>query len=213
MPAVKTLPLDEVTEGECVPSIPDDDWSGSGGGGTMLLALLVAGGVFTGQARAEGKTRTYYIAADEVAWSYAPQGHNLIASLSARPGTPSSRPDRFGSTYTKCLYQGYRDASFTRQLQRPRDEQYLGLLGPVIRAEVGDTIKVVFRNNCSFPASIHPHGVFYDKSNEGALYNDGTLDRAKTDDSAAPGQEHTYTWKVPERADPGPMEGRSVIWM
>jgi FtsP/CotA-like multicopper oxidase with cupredoxin domain len=37
------------------------------------------------------------------------------------------------------------------------------MLGPVIRAQVGDTIKVTFRNNCSFPASIHPHGVFYDK--------------------------------------------------
>ncbi|HET9257002.1 MAG TPA: multicopper oxidase domain-containing protein [Pseudonocardiaceae bacterium] len=120
----------------------------------MLLALLIARGVLTGQARAEGKTRTYYIAADELAWNYAPEGHNVITG--------------------QCLYQGYRDAGFTRRLQRPREEQYLGLLGPVIRAEVGDTIKVVFRNNCSFPASIHPHGVFYDKNDEGAPYNDGT---------------------------------------
>ena len=111
------------------------------------------------------------------------------------------------------MYHGYRDARFTRQLRRPREDQYLGVLGPVIRAEVGDTIKVVFRNNCPFPASVHPRGVFYDKKNEGAPYNDGTTGRDKADDAVAPGQEHTYTWKVPERAGPGPMEVTSVMWM
>lgn len=35
--------------------------------------------------------------------------------------------------------------------------------------QVGDTIVVVFRNNVSFPTSIHPHGVKYDKDNEGRL--------------------------------------------
>lgn len=45
--------------------------------------------------------------------------------------------------------------------------------GPVIRAEVGDTIHVTFYNRASQPFSIQPHGVFYEKDNEGTIYNDG----------------------------------------
>jgi len=36
---------------------------------------------------------------------------------------------------------------------------------------------VVFRNKVVFPFSIHPHGVFYDKNNEGALYADNHPDK------------------------------------
>ena len=39
--------------------------------------------------------------------------------------------------------------------------EHTGILGPTIRAEVGDTIKVVFRNTASVPYSMHPHGVRY----------------------------------------------------
>ena len=45
--------------------------------------------------------------------------------------------------------------------------------GPVIRAEVGDTILVIFYNRASQPFSIQPHGVFYEKGSEGTVYNDG----------------------------------------
>jgi hypothetical protein len=83
----------------------------------------------------------------------------------------------------------------------------------VIRAEVGDTIKVVFRNNLTIPASIHPHGVFYTKSSEGAPYNDGTAGSDKFDDAVQPGQTYTYTWQVPDRAGPGPMDGSSATWL
>ena len=161
-------------------------------------------------------TRTYYISADEVAWNYAPSGHNQIT------GKPfdevadvfvTSGPGRIGSVYRKCLYRGYTDASFGhRTPAKPRDA-YLGLLGPVIHAEVGDQIKVVFRNTCSFPASMHPHGVFYTKANEGAGYDDGTSGKDKADDAVPTGGRHTYLWKVPDRAGPGPGDGSSVMWM
>ncbi|KAJ7356217.1 hypothetical protein OS493_025970 [Desmophyllum pertusum] len=45
---------------------------------------------------------------------------------------------------------------------------HLGFLGPVIRAEVGDVIEVVFMNNASLNYSVQPHGVFFNKSNEGS---------------------------------------------
>jgi manganese oxidase len=166
--------------------------------------------------QSDGKTRTYYISADKVVWDYAPLGTDAITGKpfdDVADTYVKSGPGRIGSRYEKCLYRGYTDASFSQRLKRPADEKYLGLLGPVIRAEVGDTIRVVFRNTCPFPASVHPHGVFYAKNSEGAPYNDGTSGAKKADDAVPTGGTHTYVWEVPPRAGPGPGDGSSVMWM
>jgi FtsP/CotA-like multicopper oxidase with cupredoxin domain len=179
----------------------------------VVLTVSCGSGANTG---ATAQTRNYYIAADEVIWNYAPAGTNMITGQpfdATANKYVQAGPDRIGSTYTKCLYHGYTDATFTHQLPRSADDQYLGLLGPVIRAQVGDTIKVTFRNNCLFPTSIHPHGVFYNKKNEGAPYNDGGAESDRAGDAVAPHQRYVYTWQVPERAGPGPMDGSSVMWM
>jgi len=163
-----------------------------------------------------GRSRTYYIGADEVVWDYAPAGRNEIT------GEPfddvadtyvKSGPGRTGSRYLKCLYRGYTDGSFAHLAPRPSRESYLGLVGPVIHAEVGDTIKVVFRNSCRIAASVHPHGVFYAKASEGAPYADNTSGVDKADDAVPTGGRHTYTWLVPDRAGPGQHDGSSVMWM
>ncbi len=172
----------------------------------------VAGTPFHG----DGVTRTYYISADEVVWDYAPSHRNEITGepFDAVADTyVKSGPGRIGSRYLKCIYRSYTNASFTHRITRPADQAYLGLLGPVIRAEVGDTIKVIFRNTCPFPTSMHPHGVFYGKGSEGAPYDDGTKGKLKLDDGVPTGDRHTYTWPVPERAGPGPGDGSSVMWM
>lgn len=44
--------------------------------------------------------------------------------------------------------------------------EYLGLLGPVLRAEVGDTIVVTFKNNGEFAHNIEPFGLEEDKMAE-----------------------------------------------
>jgi len=171
-----------------------------------------------------GQLRTYYIAADQVLWDYAPDGTN---DITGKPFTPDEQvftqngPNRIGHRYWKSLYRGYTDATFTHRIPTPTSctvttrvcDDSLGMLGPVIRAEVGDTIRVVFRNNTPYPASIHPHGVFYKKTSEGAPYADGTSGAAKDDDAVPSGGTYTYTWDVPERAGPGPMDGSSVLWM
>ena len=77
----------------------------------------------------------------------------------------------------------------------------------MIQAEVGDTIKVVFRNNCPFPASMHPHGVFYDKDSEGAPYNDGTGGADKADDAVPAGRHATPT---PGRCPSAPAPARAT---
>jgi hephaestin len=167
---------------------------------------------------AEGVTRRYYISADLVVWNYAPGPLNQITG-GRFDGDDNAQtfvgsgPGRIGRRYLKCLYRGYMDASFTRRVPRPPSDAYLGILGPVIHASVGDTIKVVFRNTCPFATSMHPHGVFYDKRSEGAPYADGTSHAATADDAVAPGHRYTYTWRVPPRAGPGPDDGSSVMWM
>jgi FtsP/CotA-like multicopper oxidase with cupredoxin domain len=166
-------------------------------------------------------TRWLYIAADEVAWDYAPLGYNVVsgqpfddvANVFVQQG-----PDRIGDTYLKVLYREYTDASFTGLKPVPPEWQHLGVLGPLIRGVVGDTLKIVFRNNSSCnpecrPYSMHPHGVFYDKDSEGAPYDDGTSGEDKADDLVYPGQTHVYTWAVPSRAGPGPMDPSSILWM
>src|SRR3954452_22300873 len=171
-----------------------------------------------------GRLRTYYIAADEVLWDYAPHDRNDIAG---RPWNDDEKvfvengATRIGHVYRKSLYRGYTDATFTHRIAAPTScppgvkpcDVPLGMMVPVIRAVVGDTIKVVFKNNTHFPASIHPHGVFYAKDAEGAPYSDGTGGADKADDAVAPGAPYPYTWKVPERAGPGRMDGSSVMWM
>jgi hypothetical protein len=171
-----------------------------------------------------GRLRTYYIAAEEVLWDYAPHDRNDIAG---RPWSDEEKvfvqngPTRIGHVYRKSLYRGYTDGTFKHRTGAARScpagakpcDDTLGMMGPVIRAVVGDTIKVVFKNRTGFPASIHPHGVFYPKRAEGAPYSDSTSGRDKADDAVAPGHSYTYTWKVPGRAGPGPMDGSSVMWM
>lgn len=163
-----------------------------------------------------GQSRLYYIAADEVEWNYAPSGLNQITgeafgdeeSVFVQRG-----PNRIGSTYLKSQYREYTDNTFTTLKPVPAEWQHLGILGPAIHAEVGDTIRIVFKNNTRFPASMHPHGVLYEKNSEGAGYEDGTNGADKDDDAVPPGGTVTYVWQVPERAGPGPMDPSSVIWM
>jgi manganese oxidase len=184
--------------------------------GLMLVAAggLVAVARAARTSAATGHTRTYYIAADPVDWDYAPSGKNLLGPrFDATAGTYLDHgDDRIGHVNRKSLYRQYTDGTFKTLVPRPKEWEHLGVLGPPIHAEVGDTVKVVFRNNTPFPASMHPHGLFYDKASEGADYDDGTSGADKADDAVPQGGQHTYLWPVPERAGPGPGDDSSVLW-
>ena len=58
--------------------------------------------------------------------------------------------------------------------KRTTAEEHLGMLGPLLRAEVGDRVHVHFLNRLSVATSIHAHGLRYAKNAEGAPYADGT---------------------------------------
>jgi hephaestin len=182
----------------------------------LLVGLSSLAGCAGGGAVPEGETRTYYIAAERVAWDYAPSGRNGItgepfdaaASLYLTRG-----PHRVGRVHDKALYREYTDATFTVPKPPPPGDEHLAVLGPVVRAVVGDTVEIVFKNDTEHATSVHAHGVFYDKRSEGAAYDDGTPPESKAGDAVPPGQTFTYTWYVPERSGPGPMDGSSVLWM
>jgi manganese oxidase len=180
-----------------------------------LEVCLGVGLAAASPAEAAGRLRSYYIAAEEATWNFAPAGQDLMMGMpfdDEQKEYVERGPNRIGASYKMALYIEYTDASFTKRKPRPASQAYLGILGPIIRAEVGDTIHVVFKNLASRPYSIHPHGVFYTKAAEGAMTNDGTSGADQADDAVAPGQTFTYEWKVPERAGPGPSDPSSVVW-
>ena len=191
----------------------------------FLTACLVLAVLSLGSSAAAAAQRLYYIAADEVAWDYAPSYPNN--PITGEPFTTEESvylrqdKDRIGERYLKAVYREYADASFASLKPRELAEEHLGILGPIIHAEVGDTITVVFRNNTRFPVGIHPHGVFYDKSSEGAHYSIGAATSNETDPDVMPetgadiasGGEYTYHWEVPERAGPGPADPDSIAWL
>jgi FtsP/CotA-like multicopper oxidase with cupredoxin domain len=163
---------------------------------------------------AAATVHTYYVAADEVEWNYVPMGIN---GMTGEPFTGYAKlftergPHRIGSTYRKAIFREYTDNTFTTLKPHTGVWEHLGTLGPVLRAEVGDTIEVVFKNNATRPYSMHPHGVFYQKESEGSNYADGSSYADKA--GVPPGKTHVYTWEVPERAGPGPNDPSSIVWL
>jgi FtsP/CotA-like multicopper oxidase with cupredoxin domain len=155
-------------------------------------------------------TRTYYVAAEDVVWDYAPAGKDPFS------GAPLPHPWGDQTKYNKVRYIEYTDASFTVKKPQPA---WLGILGPVIRAVEGDTINVVFYNKASKPYSMHPHGVHYDKDNEGATMGTGANDTAMMNNGlegkgaeVMPGQKFTYTWYALSDSAPKQGEGGSKVW-
>jgi manganese oxidase len=160
-----------------------------------------------------GIVRTYYIAADEVDWDYTPRGRNLAGLPHVETAEDEAGGGASHRVYHKAIYREYIDATFRTIKIRPQQWEHLGILGPLIRAEVGDSIRVVFKNNTHLTVTMHPHGLEYKKDAEGALYNDGTAGTVKADDKIGPGSTYTYIWTVPERSGPAAMDESSVLWM
>jgi len=188
-----------------------------------VITVLVRVADLQGQVQARippssgSHVRIYYIAADEVDWTYVPSGGDQAITGKkddfARDSASRGMLDPNQTTYRKAIFREYTDSSFRVLKPRPEAWTHLGILGPLLRAEVGDTIKVVFRNKATRRYSLHPHGVFYDKASEGFAYLDGTTGASQQDDAVAPGATYTYVWPVPERAGPADGDGSTAFWL
>uniref|UniRef100_A0A3B3DA01 ferroxidase n=1 Tax=Oryzias melastigma TaxID=30732 RepID=A0A3B3DA01_ORYME len=148
-------------------------------------------------------TKTYFIAAEEVEWDYAGYGQRR-----------QEKSQQYGpvTTFTKVIFRSYLDSDFSTPDIRGELDEHLGILGPVIKAEVGQTIMVVFKNNAKRPYSIHPNGVTYTKLTEGLSYEDGSTSWFKYDNEVLPGKNFTYVWKVRAEAGPGPEDPDCRTW-
>lgn len=79
----------------------------------------------------------------------------------ARPYTVNGAK-RIGHKYKKAMFQEFTDATFTTKKERKSDyEKHLGIMGPIIKAEVGDTVEVLFNNMANREYSVHSDGLFY----------------------------------------------------
>ncbi|XP_005923949.1 ceruloplasmin [Haplochromis burtoni] len=170
--------------------------------------------------RPYGEQRQYFIAAEEEVWDYAP----TVPTDGAAETFVTRGRNRIGSRYKKVRYVEYTDNTFMTKMLRSPEDQHLGILGPVLKAEEKDTIRVVFKNKASRPYTIQPHGVQYSVEQDGTLYHNELeesytdkklrelkrLPRVVTPPPAAlvrPGMVHIYEWMVPVGA--GPVEGEA----
>ena len=168
----------------------------------------------TAHRAAPGKVRTYYIAADEVEWDYAPsnQDHmneggkfDAYGKLFVEQGK-----NRIGKVYRKAVYREYTDGTFATLKKRPPEWEHLGIMGPVIRAEVGDTIKISSATTRRIPTACIRMACPTRKTRRARRIRGLTMQQTGL---VPPHQTHTYIWEVPERAGPGPKDPSSIVWL
>lgn len=167
---------------------------------TVTRADGDTGGWTFGRLPDPARTRHYYVAAEPELWDFSPDGRNEMCGRELPPPVLAAR------TSPKLRYIQYTDASFGARVFAPR---HLGILGPVLRGVVGETLAVTFHNRTDQPLSMHPHGVRYDKDNEGAYYRPGPGRGA----AVAPGATFTYIWELDEESGPRPDEPSSKAWL
>lgn len=159
------------------------------------------GGLFFGKPPPDEQTRRYYIAAEPVMWSYAPEVSEAVCGAPLPASAESNK-----QSVAKMRYVRYTDETFTtRVMETPR----LGILGPVLRGVVGDYLVVTFLNRCPVPLSMHPHGVRYDRDSEGTFIPPLPGKGA----AVASGARFTYVWHLDAESGPLPQEPSSKGWL
>jgi FtsP/CotA-like multicopper oxidase with cupredoxin domain len=140
---------------------------------------VAAGASALAPAPAEARTRHYWVAAVPRSWNIAPNGRDAIT------GTPV---DALQAKVQTVVYQ-----RFSKRFARRLPNRSSGLAGPLIRAEVGDTVKVHFRNlDLDAPHSMHFHAFKYAPGSDGS-YLPGFSGRGA---NVRPGEDFTYTLRA-----------------
>ena len=109
------------------------------------------GGAQTTLARESGPTVEYWLRAEAVRWNIVPKGRDQMLGERVKGKTK----------FSAYAYRAY----------SPGFAQPLGpatIPGPLIEAEVGQTVVVNFQNGLGTPVTIHPHGIFYGEEMDGA---------------------------------------------
>ncbi|KAH0345306.1 Cupredoxin, partial [Aureobasidium melanogenum] len=169
-----------------------------------------------------GNVRTYYVAAEEVAWNYAPSGwdnwlgvpiqNSPHAAAAGYLNITGSIGASWGLEFQKAVYKGYTDNTFTTPTEQPA---YNGINGPILRGEVGDMVQIMFVNNLSnHYATMHSMGLYYGKQYEGSLYpntTNGGSPKVQEQDAVPPGGCAVYKWIITDSQAPAPGQS-SRLW-
>jgi FtsP/CotA-like multicopper oxidase with cupredoxin domain len=149
-----------------------------------LSAVLLATAALAPVAQA--RVREYWVAAVPTTWNVVPNGHDPMTGETFEPSqtvihTVTYR--RFTPHWRRMLRNG------------PTNQAGGGAIpGPLIRARIGDTILVHFKNMDTLrrePHSMHFHGVHYAASSDGAFIPNGFSGPGAR---VEPG--HTFTYRL-----------------
>jgi hypothetical protein len=188
---------------------------------TVTAEMGDLGGKYFGYPPDPRLTRHFYIAAEPELWDFMPSGSDPVCGMVLSPTVVAKH------VTWKVRYFQYTDATFSKRVSQPAR---LGILGPVLRAQVGEYIAVTFLNRARGRVfSMHPHGVKYDKDSEGSYHSDAA-DRWQAKEppnSDNPGNvqfeglgaalgyggRFTYVWFCDEASGPQPSEPSSKAWL
>ncbi|XP_039255129.2 ceruloplasmin-like [Styela clava] len=139
--------------------------------------------------------RTIYLGIVEEVWDYLPRrfdhkGNSVddpehLAYLYAH----QENGKYIGSRYKKAIFYEYTDDSFTVRKLKPK---HLGFDGPILKMEIGDEVKVIFKNMATIKFNVLPMGVYTVGIMQGPV------------PPAKPGETVTYTWQVRPELAPNP---------
>lgn len=135
-------------------------------------------------AQVPGRVREYWVAAIPITWNIVPTGRDPIEGRTFEPAD---------TVFRTVVYRGF-TPGWKRQLA-PDPFLQPGITGPFLRARVGDTLRVHFKNmDTEFgrPHSMHFHGVHYRMESDGAFIP-GLSGRGA---DVKPGQQYTYTLRA-----------------
>ena len=163
----------------------------------IARALASAGALAVfAAAPADARVKHVWVAAVPNSWNVAPSGHDPISGEEVDPGRGDLRHRRL-----PALHPALAQAAARTRRARARTGSLIP--GPLIRARVGDRLRIHFKNMDSLredPHSMHFHGVHYKPSSDGAF----VPGFSGKDGNVKFGRKYTYRLTV------GPRLGRRV---
>jgi FtsP/CotA-like multicopper oxidase with cupredoxin domain len=124
-------------------------------------------------AAATGAQRHYWIRAEPKDWRIVPEHRDEMMDKSVKG---------------KQKFEAYTYRPYTANFRQPLGRGKIP--GPLIEANVGETVAVHFQNGLRVPVTVHPHGIFYSEEMDGAY-------KGKYTDPGGfvqPGRTFTYVW-------------------
>ncbi len=128
-----------------------------------VVATVLAGAALGVAPAADARTRDYWVGAVPARWNIVPNGRDAITGMAYAPADtvlPTVVYRRFTPHFGHVLRNVPADTSNQDQIP-----------GPLLRARVGDRLRVHFKNMDTLrraPHSMHFHGVHYAPSSDGA---------------------------------------------